>query len=106
MSSSRVPDATIAAGATPGLRRRRPLTWDRVVRAVAPYALLLPALVVIAAVLLYPLYKLGTLSLQQYGLFELIQHQGKWIGFDNFRSVLGDSVFWDTLERTVIFTVA
>jgi N,N'-diacetylchitobiose transport system permease protein len=106
MSSSRVPEGTIAAEAQLGLRRRRRLTRDRVVRAVAPYALLLPALLVIAAVLLYPLYKLGTLSLQQYGLFELIQRQGKWIGFDNYRSVLGDSVFWHTLERTVIFTIA
>ena len=76
------------------------------VGAIAPYALLLPAVVVIAAVLVYPLYKLGALSLQQYGLFELIQHKGKWIGFGNYRSVLGDSVFWHTLERTVIFTIA
>jgi len=77
-----------------------------VVRAVAPYALLLPALVVIAAVLVYPLYRLGVLSLQQYGLFELIRRKGEWIGFDNFRSVLGDNVFWHTLERTVVFTIA
>jgi N,N'-diacetylchitobiose transport system permease protein len=77
-----------------------------VVRAVAPYALLLPALVVIAAVLVYPLYRLGVLSLQQYGLFELIRRKGEWIGFDNFRSVLGDNVFWHTLERTVLFTIA
>ena len=56
--------------------------------------------------LIYPLYRLGVLSLQQYGLFELIQRKGKWIGFDNFRSVLGDSVFRHTLERTVLFTIA
>jgi N,N'-diacetylchitobiose transport system permease protein len=106
LSSSRVPDGTIAAEAPHRLRRRRRLSWDRAVRAVAPYALLLPALVVIAAVLIYPLYRLGVLSLQQYGLFELIQRKGKWIGFDNFRSVLGDSVFRHTLERTVLFTIA
>ena len=75
-------------------------------RAAAPYALLAPALIAIGAVLLYPLYKLGALSLQQYGLFELIQRRGKWIGFDNYRSVLGDNVFWHTLERTVVFTIA
>ena len=106
MSGSRVPDGTIAAGASPRLRRRRRLTWDRVVRAAAPFALLLPALLVMGAVLLYPLYKLGVLSVQQYGLFELIQRKGKWIGFHNYRSVLGDTVFWHTLERTVIFTIA
>jgi N,N'-diacetylchitobiose transport system permease protein len=106
LSSSRIPDGTIAAEAPHGLRRRRRLSRDRVVQAVAPYALLLPALVVIAAVLVYPLYRLGVLSLQQYGLFELIRRKGNWIGFDNFRSVLGDNVFWHTLERTVVFTIA
>ena len=39
-----------------------------------------------AAILGYPLYSLGRLSLQQYGLFELVQHKGKYIGLDNFRS--------------------
>ena len=59
-----------------------------------------------AAALVYPLYKLVTLSFQQYGLPELIQRRGEWIGFDNYSSVLQDRVFWDTLLRTVLFTVA
>jgi N,N'-diacetylchitobiose transport system permease protein len=62
--------------------------------------------VVITAILGYPLYRLVTLSFQQYGLPELIQRKGVWIGLDNFRSVLGDEVFWRTLLRTVIFTAA
>jgi ABC-type sugar transport system permease subunit len=45
-----------------------------------PYALLLPALAVIVAVLGYPLYQLVALSFQKYGLFELIAHKGEWIG--------------------------
>jgi N,N'-diacetylchitobiose transport system permease protein len=61
-------------------------------------------LVAIGAVLGYPLYKLATLSFQRYGLPELIQRKGEWIGFDNFDSVLRDSIFWDTLLRTVVFT--
>jgi N,N'-diacetylchitobiose transport system permease protein len=54
----------------------------------------------------YPLYNLVRLSLQHYGLFELIRHQGRWIGLHNYGSVLHDSVFWDTLVRTIVFTVA
>jgi N,N'-diacetylchitobiose transport system permease protein len=65
-----------------------------------------PVLAAIGAVLAYPLYRLVVLSFQKYGLFELIRHQGAWIGLDNYRSVLGDSVFWHTLERTVLFTIA
>ena len=52
--------------------------------------LLIPALAVIGGVLGYPLYRLFTLSFQQYGLFELIAHEGIWIGLDNYREILGD----------------
>jgi N,N'-diacetylchitobiose transport system permease protein len=71
---------------------------------VAPYLLLAPVAVVIGAILGYPLYKLVTLSFQRYGLPELIQKKGAWIGLDNYQSVLGDSVFWETLLRTIVFT--
>jgi N,N'-diacetylchitobiose transport system permease protein len=71
-----------------------------------PYWLILPVLVAMAAILGYPLYKLVTLAFQQYGLPELIQRKGVWIGLDNFESVLRDSIFWDVLIRTVIFTFA
>jgi len=97
---------TVAAE-TPTLRsRRRPRTLRRIARGSVPYLLILPVIVVITAILGYPLYKLVTLSFQQYGLPELIQRKGVWIGFDNYASVLGDEIFWRTLLRTVIFTAA
>ena len=71
-----------------------------------PYWLILPVLAAIGAILGYPLYSLVRLSLQRYGLFELIRHEGAWVGLANFESVLRDRVFWDTLLRTVVFTVA
>jgi N,N'-diacetylchitobiose transport system permease protein len=107
LTSTQAPDGTAVAAELGGHRaRRRPFSWTRVFRAAVPYLLLLPVAVVIAAVLGYPLYKLATLSFQQYGLPELIQRKGTWIGFDNYVSVLRDEVFWNTLLRTVIFTVA
>jgi N,N'-diacetylchitobiose transport system permease protein len=108
LTSSQVPDGTAVAAELEALRarRRRPFSWTRLLRASVPYLLLLPVATVIGAVLGYPLYKLVTLSFQQYGLAELIQRKGTWIGFDNFESVLRDSIFWDVLLRTVIFTVA
>ena len=86
--------------------RRRRLTRAIVARGTVPYLLILPVVAVLGALLAYPIYKLVVLSLQQYTLFELIQHKGTWIGLDNFRSILQDQVFWHTLLRTVIFTVA
>ena len=82
------------------------MTASRVLRASVPYLLILPVAVVIGAILGYPLYKLVTLSFQQYGLPELIQRKGTWVGFDNYESVLRDEIFWDTLVRTVLFTAA
>jgi N,N'-diacetylchitobiose transport system permease protein len=82
------------------------LTVARAVRAVTPYLLILPVLIVIAAILGYPLYHLARLSFQKYGLFELIQRHGTNVGWANYSSVLHDEVFWRVLLRTVVFTVA
>jgi len=66
--------------------------------------LFLPVVVAIGIVLGYPIVKLFILSFQRYGLVELIQHKGVWIGVDNYSSILHDNVFWDTVIRTVVFT--
>jgi N,N'-diacetylchitobiose transport system permease protein len=86
-----------------------PRAWARrrfVWRSLVPYALILPVLGVIGAILGYPLYNLVRLSFQHYGLFELIRHKGQSIGLKNYGSVLHDQVFWHTLVRTVVFTIA
>jgi N,N'-diacetylchitobiose transport system permease protein len=108
LTSSRLPEeAAVAAGTSPpwSRRRRRP-RLQRLLERSVPYLLVLPVLAAIGAVLGYPVYRLVVLSFEKYGLFELIRRQGTWIGLDNYRSVLGDSVFWHTLERTVLFTIA
>jgi N,N'-diacetylchitobiose transport system permease protein len=85
------------AAARPGARARR-------LRPLVPYALLAPSLLVLAAVLAYPLYRLLVLSFQQYGLRELFAGtEGRFIGLENYRSILADSFFWTVVARTVIF---
>ena len=97
---------TVAAETPVHRSRRRPSALRRVARGSVPYLLILPVIVVITAILGYPLYRLVTLSFQQYGLPELIQRKGVWLGIDNYTSVLRDDVFWDVLLRTVVFTAA
>jgi N,N'-diacetylchitobiose transport system permease protein len=77
----------------------------RFTRGATPYLLLVPTVLVLGAILGYPVVDLIELSLQKYGLFELISHHGSYIGLANFSSILGNSVFWNTLWRTVVFTV-
>jgi N,N'-diacetylchitobiose transport system permease protein len=71
-----------------------------------PYLLVSPVVFVLGAVLAYPVYYLVRISLEKFGLFELIRHHGDYIGLANFRSVLHDQIFWHTLLRTVVFTAA
>jgi len=87
-----------------GRPRRRPLVWRRVADGSVPYLLISPVVLVLGAVLAYPIYYLVRISLERFGLFELIRHHGVYIGLDNFRSVLHDQIFWHTLLRTVVFT--
>jgi N,N'-diacetylchitobiose transport system permease protein len=92
-----------AAGTFPLPPRRRRRLWGRV---AVPYALIAPVVITIGLILGYPLYYLVRLSLQQYGLFELIRHKGIGVGLANYRSVLHDQIFWHTLVRTIVFTAA
>jgi len=79
---------------------------SRIGSRATPYALLLPATVVIGAVLAYPLYFMTRLSFEHYGLFQLIRHKGEWIGTRNYSQIIHDGVFWHVVLRTLAFTVA
>jgi len=71
-----------------------------------PYLLIARVVLVLAAILGYPIYYLVRLSLQRYDLFALLQHHGTYVGLENFTDVLRDPVFQHTLVRTIVFTVA
>jgi N,N'-diacetylchitobiose transport system permease protein len=95
----------LPASAVPAARRRRRSSLHRIRAGTAPYALLAPALAVLAAVLGYPLYLLVKTSFQEYGLEQLIARRGEWIGLGNYREIVSDSLFWEVLLRTVAFTL-
>ena len=102
--SSRFP-AALADPALHAPRRRRGLS-SRIGSRSTPYLLVLPATAVIGAVLGYPLYYMVKLSLQHYGLFQLVKHKGEWVGTRNYAQIFHDGVFWHVVFRTLGFTVA
>jgi N,N'-diacetylchitobiose transport system permease protein len=71
-----------------------------------PYALITPSVAVIGGILAFPLGMLVWLSLQHYGLRELIAHAGQWVGVDNYRSILVDPLFRQVIVRSLAFTLA
>jgi N,N'-diacetylchitobiose transport system permease protein len=88
--------ATALAGPAPTTTRRR-------LQPLIPYALLAPALLVLAAILGFPMYRLVTLSFQQYGLKELFAGRGTFIGLRNYQEILSDPFFWTVVARTIAF---
>jgi len=75
-----------------------------IARKALPYALIAPATIVILGVLGCPLLQLLYLSTQHYGLRQLFQHQGVYIGLQNYATILADPQFRYVVEVTVAFT--
>ncbi len=69
-----------------------------------PYLLVTPSLVALGLILGYPIFKLFSLSLERYGLSEIIAGKGVFVGLGNFIEILTDKEFWTILERTLFFT--
>lgn len=71
-----------------------------------PWLLLVPALVVMAGLLLWPMIRVVILSLQNFGLRELRTGANNWVGLDNYGSVLSNETLWVTvLPNTVVFAI-
>ncbi|MEV4615410.1 sugar ABC transporter permease [Kitasatospora sp. NPDC049258] len=71
-----------------------------------PYALILPAVVVLVGIMAYPLFRLFDLAFQNINRYAYIVNPslGKYIGFEGFGKILGDSQFWEVVLRSVYFT--
>jgi N,N'-diacetylchitobiose transport system permease protein len=70
-----------------------------------PWLLSLPAVLLLLALLGYPLYRMIVLSFQNLRLRELLSgRKAPWVGFDQYQKVLSDPTFWSVTLRTVIFT--
>lgn len=91
------PPISPAAPPVPTVRRRR---------SMAPYAMVTPLVLVLLTVLAVPLVRLVVVSLQTYGLDQLIGGQPTtWVGLTQYGDVLSSADFWAALWRTVRFVV-
>jgi N,N'-diacetylchitobiose transport system permease protein len=69
-----------------------------------PYVLLIPGLLVIAVLLLYPMFQLGVMAFQKVGLAQIRgTKDAEWVGLSNFQKVLDNDIFWSALRNTVVF---
>ena len=70
---------------------------------LTPYAFLLPALAVTAAVVVVPVAQTAWLSLQDYLLYA--PDDARFVGAANFRAILADEVFWIALGHSLVWIV-
>ncbi|GHC97067.1 sugar ABC transporter permease [Nocardiopsis terrae] len=75
-------------------------------RAFAPYFLILPALVVLAVVLLWPIGQMLWISLHDYGLRQLQGQEAEWNNFGHYLHVLTDERFWSIFRNTILVCMA
>jgi N,N'-diacetylchitobiose transport system permease protein len=84
-----------------GGRRRRLGRFEK-----TPYILIAPVLLVLAATLGYPLYRIIVLSFQHQSKRQLYTGAApSWVGFQNYTQVLTDPTFWKIVERTFVVTL-
>ncbi|MFI6448185.1 carbohydrate ABC transporter permease [Kitasatospora sp. NPDC050543] len=73
----------------------------------APYLLLAPSVLMLIAVLGFPLGRVLVLSVQHWGVRQIFSPDGPaFAGLDNYATLLGDPEFWTVLVRTVVLTAA
>ncbi|WP_435614724.1 carbohydrate ABC transporter permease [Streptomyces coelicoflavus] len=68
-----------------------------------PYLLIAPAVLGMLYLLLYPLARAVLISLQDFRLRQLILGDADFVGLRNYRTLLGDPVFWEVVRRTFVF---
>ncbi|MCB2294977.1 sugar ABC transporter permease [Clostridium algoriphilum] len=71
---------------------------------LTPFLFLAPATIVLILVVAYPLIYEIIISFKNVTLLNLKSQIYPWIGLDNYKNILSDSLFYSTLIRTVIWT--
>lgn len=68
-----------------------------------PALLLVPAGVILAALILWPLIQLLIMSFQEFGRAQIFGAPPAFVWFDNYIAVLSDPTFWAVLGRSLAF---
>jgi N,N'-diacetylchitobiose transport system permease protein len=70
---------------------------------LTPYGLLVPASIVLAALVGWPLIQLLVTSMQEFGRAQVFGAPPTWVWFENYTKVLTDASFYEVLGRSLVF---
>ncbi len=78
-----------------------PRRSGRVADLLVRWSFMLPAIVLLAVILAYPIFYTIDIS---FSRFEITSFgAGEWVGWENYREVIGDYRFWESLKVTLIY---
>jgi len=89
-------EAVVPPGARPAPRKARRRTR-------APYALLVPAVLVILLGMGYPVYWQIITSMQEYGLAQQFGQPPTFVGLDNYARLFTSTELWAVVVKSVVF---
>jgi ABC-type sugar transport system permease subunit len=71
---------------------------------LAPYLLLIPALIGVGWLIVWPTIQVGLFSFQNYGILQLAGvAPAQWVGLANFTTIFKDPEFWVSLRNSCVF---
>lgn len=79
--------------------RRHGRIGDLLVR----WSFMLPAILLLALMLAYPIFYTIDISFSRFDITTF--GAGEWVGWENYREVIGDYRFWESLKVTLIYLV-
>ncbi|HBL35213.1 MAG TPA: hypothetical protein DDZ55_00230, partial [Firmicutes bacterium] len=71
-------------------RSSAPAFWVALKKNRVAYAFVLPALIVVGIVIIYPLFEVVITSFQRYNLLEVLTKGSSYIGLSNYVEILKD----------------
>lgn len=77
--------------------------WYQFSDLISRWSFMVPAIVLIALVLAYPLFYAVHISLSKFDIMTF--GAGEWVGFANYAKVLSDYRFWDSLRVTTVYLI-
>jgi ABC-type sugar transport system permease subunit len=73
---------------------------------LAPYLLLIPAIIGVGWLIVWPTIQVGLFSFQNYGILQLAGvAPTQWVGLANFTAIFKDPEFWVSLRNSCAFAV-
>ena len=73
---------------------------------LAPYLLLIPAIIGVGWLIVWPTIEVGLFSFQNYGILQLAGvAPTQWVGLANFTTIFKDPEFWVSLRNSCVFAI-